>query len=108
MSILDPKSVAVVFGTRREAIKLAPVIRELPAPPLVINTGQHRELLDHLLNRLYIEPDVNLDVMLDNNQLSGLTARLTAGLGETLRKHRPEAVIVQGDTTRSPRNSTGG
>jgi UDP-N-acetylglucosamine 2-epimerase (non-hydrolysing) len=99
MSIMDPKSVAVIFGTRPEAIKLAPVIRELPTPPLVINTGQHRELLDPLLNRLSIEPDVNLDVMRDNQQLSGLTARLTESLGETLRKHRPEAVIVQGETT---------
>jgi UDP-N-acetylglucosamine 2-epimerase (non-hydrolysing) len=99
LSELDGKSVAVIFGTRPEAIKLAPVIRELPAAPLIINTGQHRELLDPLLRLMRIEPDVDLDVMRDNQSLSGLTARLTDSLGETLRKHRPEAVIVQGDTT---------
>jgi UDP-N-acetylglucosamine 2-epimerase (non-hydrolysing) len=99
MSTMDAKSVAVIFGTRPELIKLAPVIREMPAKPLIINTGQHRELLDPLLRRLDIKPDLNLDVMRDNQPLSGLTARLAEGLGETLRKHRPDVVIVQGDTT---------
>jgi UDP-N-acetylglucosamine 2-epimerase (non-hydrolysing) len=99
MSKLDAKSVAVIFGTRPEAIKLAPVIRALPVKPLIINTGQHRELLDPLLLRMGIEPDVKLDVMRNNQQLSGLTARLTDSLGEALAKYRPNAVIVQGDTT---------
>jgi UDP-N-acetylglucosamine 2-epimerase (non-hydrolysing) len=94
--------VAVVFGTRPECIKLAPVIRELISrghPPVVINTGQHRELLDPLPRRLGITTSVDLDVMRDNQPLSGLTARLADSLGEALRKLRPEAVIVQGDTT---------
>jgi UDP-N-acetylglucosamine 2-epimerase (non-hydrolysing) len=99
MSTMDTKSVAVIFGTRPELIKLAPVIREMPAKPLIINTGQHRELLDPLLRRLDVTPDENLDVMRDNQSLSGLTARLAEALGETLRKHRPDVVIVQGDTT---------
>ena len=99
LSKLDAKSVAVIFGTRPEAIKLAPVIREFPAKPLIINTAQHRELLDPLLERMRIEPDVDLDVMRDNQPLSGLTARLIDNLGESLRKHRPDAVVVQGDTT---------
>ena len=96
------RSVAVVFGTRPEAIKLAPVIRELTdrgREPVVINTGQHRELLDPLLARLGIPVSVSLDVMRDNQPLSGLTARLSDSLGETLRKFRPDAVVVQGDTT---------
>ncbi len=95
-------SVAVVFGTRPEAIKLAPVIRELTdrgREPIVISTGQHRELLDPLLARLGIPVNVSLDVMRDNQPLSGLTARLSDSLGEALRKFRPDAVVVQGDTT---------
>lgn len=96
---MHAKSVAVIFGTRPEAIKLAPVIRELPADPLIINTGQHRELLVPLLGKLRIEPDVNLDVMRENQPLSGLTSRLIHSLGETLREHHPDAVVVQGDTT---------
>jgi UDP-N-acetylglucosamine 2-epimerase (non-hydrolysing) len=93
---------AIIFGTRPEAIKLAPVIRELRArghAPVIVNTGQHRELLDPLLRRLSIATSVNLDVMRDNQPLSGLTARLSDSLGEALRKIRPGAVIVQGDTT---------
>jgi UDP-N-acetylglucosamine 2-epimerase (non-hydrolysing) len=93
---------AIIFGTRPEAIKLAPVIRELRArghAPVIVNTGQHRELLDPLLRRLSISTSVNLDVMRDNQPLSGLTARLSDSLGEALRKIRPGAVIVQGDTT---------
>jgi UDP-N-acetylglucosamine 2-epimerase (non-hydrolysing) len=96
------KGIAVIFGTRPEAIKLAPVIRELQArgrPPVIINTGQHRELLDPLLRKMSITCTVSLDVMRDNQPLSGLTARLSDSLGEALRKYRPAAVIVQGDTT---------
>lgn len=96
------RAVAVVFGTRPEAIKLAPVIRELRErgqAPVIVNTGQHRELLDPLLRRLAITTTVDLDVMRDNQPLSGLTARLADGLGGALRKFRPDAVIVQGDTT---------
>lgn len=95
--------VAVVFGTRPEAIKLAPVIRALRDRPridtVVINTGQHRELLDPLLPLLDVTADVDLDVMREHQPLSGLTARLMDSLGQALRKHRPDAVVVQGDTT---------
>jgi UDP-N-acetylglucosamine 2-epimerase (non-hydrolysing) len=96
------KGIAVIFGTRPEAIKMAPVIRELQARghgPVIVNTGQHRELLDPLLRKLSIKTTVDLDVMRANQPLSGLTARLSDSLGETLRKFRPGAVIVQGDTT---------
>jgi UDP-N-acetylglucosamine 2-epimerase (non-hydrolysing) len=94
--------VAVVFGTRPEAIKLAPVIRELATrgvPPLVVSTGQHRELLDPLVGQLGIAVDADLDVMRDGQQLSDLTGRLAGELGEVLRKYRPAAVVVQGDTS---------
>jgi UDP-N-acetylglucosamine 2-epimerase (non-hydrolysing) len=95
--------IAVVLGTRPEAIKLAPVIRRLRdaahAPIVVINTGQHRELLDPLLPLLDVAADLELDVMREHQPLSGLTARLMDGLGQVLRKHRPDAVLVQGDTT---------
>ena len=96
------KGIAVIFGTRPEAIKLAPVIRELQArghAPVIINTGQHRELLDPLLRKMSITATANLDVMRDSQPLSGLTARMSDTLGEALRKFRPAAVIVQGDTT---------
>jgi UDP-N-acetylglucosamine 2-epimerase (non-hydrolysing) len=96
------KGIAVIFGTRPEAIKLAPVIRQLQArghTPVIVNTGQHRELLDPLLRRLSITATVNLDVMRENQPLSGLTARLSDSLGEALRKFKPGAAIVQGDTT---------
>jgi UDP-N-acetylglucosamine 2-epimerase (non-hydrolysing) len=96
------ETMAVVFGTRPEAIKLAPVIRELTdrgRAPVIVNTGQHRELLDPLLRRLAITTTIDLDVMRDNQPLSGLTARLADTLGAALRKFRPGAVIVQGDTT---------
>ncbi|HEY1624904.1 MAG TPA: UDP-N-acetylglucosamine 2-epimerase (non-hydrolyzing) [Streptosporangiaceae bacterium] len=96
------KGIAVIFGTRPEAIKLAPVIRELEGrghAPAIINTGQHRELLDPLLRRMSITATVNLDAMRDNQPLSGLTARLSDSLGQALRKLGPDAVIIQGDTT---------
>jgi UDP-N-acetylglucosamine 2-epimerase (non-hydrolysing) len=96
------KGIAVIFGTRPEAIKLAPVIRQLQArghSPVIVNTGQHRDLLDPLLRRLDITATVNLDVMRENQPLSGLTARLSDSLGEALRKFKPGAAVVQGDTT---------
>ncbi|WP_051713325.1 non-hydrolyzing UDP-N-acetylglucosamine 2-epimerase [Spirillospora albida] len=97
------KRVALVLGTRPEAIKLAPVLRALTAhdlfEPLVISTGQHREMLADLLPRLGVYPARDLAVMRDRQPLSALTARLVGGLGEALREDAPDAVVVQGDTT---------
>jgi UDP-N-acetylglucosamine 2-epimerase (non-hydrolysing) len=95
--------IAVVFGTRPEAIKLAPVIRRLEeadgVEPLVVSTGQHRELLDQMLALFEIEPDLELALMRPRQVLSDLTAALVSGLAELLRAQRPDWVLVQGDTT---------
>lgn len=94
--------VAIVFGTRPEAIKLAPVIRELEARDIetvVVATGQHREMLDQMLARFGIVPDVDLDVMQPGQDLNRLSSRLLAGVGATLEQYMPDWVLVQGDTT---------
>jgi len=95
--------IAVIVGTRPDAIKLAPVVHELDARPevrpLVISTGQHREMLDQMLSVFGIEPEIDLAVMTNRQRLSDLTAALISGLGERFRCERPEAVVVQGDTT---------
>lgn len=95
--------VAVVFGTRPEAIKLAPIVHELSASgqvePLVVVTGQHREMLDPLLAFFGIEPAADLDLLRQGQSLTDLTARALRGLSAVLDEHRPDLVVVQGDTT---------
>ncbi|GAA0662827.1 UDP-N-acetylglucosamine 2-epimerase (non-hydrolyzing) [Kitasatospora atroaurantiaca] len=98
-----PLHAAVILGTRPEAVKLAPVLRALEDSedfaPLLINTGQHREMLYQMLTRLQLQPHYDLGVMTDRQQLSDLTALLIGALGEVLRDEGPDLVIVQGDTT---------
>lgn len=94
----------LVIGTRPEAIKMAPVVamlRRYPnlITPIVVVTGQHRQMLDQVLEIFSIRPDVDLDVMTPNQSLGALTARLTAALDEVIRQQRPDWVLVQGDTT---------
>jgi UDP-N-acetylglucosamine 2-epimerase (non-hydrolysing) len=94
--------VAVVFGTRPEAIKLSPLVHALRArniPVSVIVTAQHREILDQVLALFDIQPDHDLNVMTANQTLEALTVRLLTGLGEVFRAISPSLVIVQGDTT---------
>jgi UDP-N-acetylglucosamine 2-epimerase (non-hydrolysing) len=98
------KKIMVVFGTRPEAIKLAPVITALRARPerfetIVCSSGQHREILVQVLDTFGLKPDVNLDIMRPDQTLPDLTASLVTGLGETIAAIRPDRVIVQGDTT---------
>jgi UDP-N-acetylglucosamine 2-epimerase (non-hydrolysing) len=97
------RQVAVIIGTRPEAIKLAPVIAELRAAqavePLVISTGQHRGLLDPILATLGIEPDHDLDVFEPGLTLDALLGRCLERLGAVLAETRPSFVLVQGDTT---------
>ena len=94
-----------VFGTRPEAIKLAPVIRELSARPefvcKICVTGQHRELLGRFLELFELPPDWNLDVMRPDQGLAYLTGAVLSGVGGVIEGWRPERVIVQGDTTSS-------
>lgn len=97
-------TVLSVFGTRPEAIKMAPVVRELKRHPrqvhsVVCSTGQHREMLDQVLDLFQIEPDYDLDLMRPNQNLSQLTARLFEGLDRVMAEVRPDWVLAQGDTT---------
>lgn len=93
----------VVFGTRPEAIKMAPVLQALANEPQVESvaccTGQHDELLTPVLSLFRITPHYNLRVMSPNQQLSGLTSILLAELDKVMRTERPDRVLVQGDTT---------
>ncbi|GAA2673868.1 UDP-N-acetylglucosamine 2-epimerase (non-hydrolyzing) [Actinosynnema pretiosum] len=96
------RSVAVVLGTRPEVIKCAPVIHALRADPrfapVVLSTGQHRQMLDETLAAFGIRPDVDLGVMAPAQTLSQVTHRALDGLSEHLARHRVEAVLVHGDT----------
>ncbi|MEN8158911.1 MAG: UDP-N-acetylglucosamine 2-epimerase (non-hydrolyzing) [Myxococcota bacterium] len=87
-----------MIGTRPEAIKLSPVVRALDAP-LVFVTGQHREMLEPILQDLGIVPDENLDVMRADQPLADLAAEVLRGMRRLIVKHRPRRLIVQGDTT---------
>lgn len=94
----------IVFGTRPEAIKLAPVIRECARrsseiEPLVCSTGQHREMLEQATAYFGIRPDVDLQLMRPNQTLAELTAACLAELDAVLVRHEPDAVVAQGDTT---------
>lgn len=95
--------VAVFMGTRPEAIKMAPVIRALAGStdltPVVVNTGQHREMLDQVARLFELPIHHDLAVMRPNQQLAELTARLLVACDEVLRDEQPAFALVQGDTT---------
>lgn len=95
--------VMTVYGTRPEAIKVAPVIRAVEAHPelesVTVVTGQHREMLDQVNEIFGIEPDHDLDVFAHGQTLNGLMAKVFAGLDDVLVSEAPDAVLVQGDTT---------
>jgi UDP-N-acetylglucosamine 2-epimerase (non-hydrolysing) len=97
------KRIAVILGTRPEAIKLAPVILALRNEPWadcrVVVTGQHREMLDQVLSLFKIKPHEDLHVMRRAQSLGQLSVRLMAGLDKLLREQPPDLIIVQGDTT---------
>ena len=95
--------ISVILGTRPEGIKLAPVIKALKADDRfechVCSTGQHREMLDQIFEVFDIAPDVDLDLMRPNQTLPELTARAITGIDSYLIREKPDAVMVQGDTT---------
>src|SRR5262249_35708452 len=97
------RTVLAVFGTRPEAIKMAPVLRALAAQPglrpAVCVTDQHREMLDQVLEFFGIQPDYRLDVMRNRQMPSEVAARILERLPPVLAAARPAAVLVQGDTT---------
>jgi len=95
--------IAVIVGTRPEAIKMAPVYLTLKKDPrieaLLIVTAQHREMLDQVLSVFQIQPDIDLDLMEPNQTLAGITASVVTAVQRTLSEVRPDAVLVHGDTT---------
>lgn len=95
--------VAIVFGTRPEAIKMAPVVREFKSnrdfDTLVCVTGQHRRMLDQVLLSFDIKPDVDLNIMSPGQSLTDITARVLKGVEGVIHEHRPDLVLVHGDTT---------
>jgi len=98
------KKILVIFGTRPEAIKMAPVIMELKKNDGVFNvktcvTGQHREMLDQVLKIFSIKPDYDLNVMKPNQKLTGLIAEIITNLEHVLSGFKPDLVLVHGDTT---------
>ena len=95
--------ILTVFGTRPEAIKLAPMIQAFGADPRfesrIVSTAQHRELLDRVLDIFEIRPDHDLDLMQPDQSLAELTARAMFDLSTILKDESPDLVLVQGDTT---------
>jgi UDP-N-acetylglucosamine 2-epimerase (non-hydrolysing) len=95
--------IAIIFGTRPEAIKLAPIVRALEDHPaferLVCVTAQHREMLDQALHAFGIVPDADLHLMRPDQSLAGLAARCVEAIDGYLEEERPDLVLVQGDTT---------
>lgn len=97
------KKIMVVFGTRPEAIKLAPIILELKKRPNVETTicvtAQHRQMLDQVLGLFNLKPDIDLDIMQLQQTLPQLTSRVLTGMDQILAEHKPDIIIIQGDTT---------
>lgn len=100
------KKIVLVFGTRPEAIKMAPLVKELEKYPqdfqtIVCVTGQHREMLDQVLRLFEIVPDYDLNIMQQGQTLYDVTSRVLCGFGKVLQQEHPDLVLVHGDTTTS-------
>ena len=96
----------LVFGTRPEAIKMAPLVKEFQAranefDTIVCVTGQHREMLKQVLELFDIKPDYDLEIMKEGQDLYDVTTRVLLGMREVLKKTKPDVVLVHGDTTTS-------
>lgn len=96
----------LVFGTRPEAIKMAPLVKEFQKHPesfqtIVCVTGQHREMLDQVLHLFEIKPDYDLNIMKQGQDLYDVTARVLVGMRDVLKETQPDVVLVHGDTTTS-------
>jgi len=100
------KKVMLVFGTRPEAIKMCPLVKEFEKHPesfetIVCVTGQHREMLDQVLRIFDVTPDFDLNIMKQGQDLTDVTARVLTGMRDVFQKCRPDVVLVHGDTTTS-------
>lgn len=94
------------FGTRPEAIKMAPLVKEFlkntnDFKTIVCVTGQHREMLDQVLQIFDIQPDYDLNIMKQGQDLYDVTARVLTGMRDVLKEAKPDVVLVHGDTTTS-------
>ena len=100
------KTIMLVFGTRPEAIKMAPLVKEFQKFPesfktIVCVTGQHRQMLDQVLQLFEIVPDYDLNIMKQGQDLYDVTARVLTGMRDVLKETQPDVVLVHGDTTTS-------
>lgn len=100
------KKILLVFGTRPEAIKMAPLVKKLQEMPeqfqtIVCVTGQHREMLDQVLRLFDITPDYDLNIMKPNQDLYDITSRILLGMRDVLKEVQPDIMLVHGDTTTS-------
>ena len=100
------KKVMLVFGTRPEAIKMAPLVKEFQKNPesfqtIVCVTGQHRQMLDQVLSLFEITPDYDLNIMKQGQDLYDVTSRVLLGMRDVLKEAQPDVVLVHGDTTTS-------
>lgn len=100
------KTIMLVFGTRPEAIKMAPLVKEFQKHPeefktIVCVTGQHREMLDQVLQIFDIKQDYDLNIMKQGQDLYDITARVLVGMRDVLKEAKPDVVLVHGDTTTS-------
>lgn len=100
------KKIMLVFGTRPEAIKMAPLVKEFQKHPdnfktIVCVTGQHRQMLDQVLSLFEIVPDYDLDIMKQGQDLYDVTARVLTGMRDILKEAQPDVVLVHGDTSTS-------
>lgn len=97
------KKIITIFGTRPEAIKMAPLVKELEKreeiESKVCVTAQHREMLDQVLEYFEIKPDFDLNIMKSKQSLTGITNRVLEGLEEVFIKEKPDMILVHGDTT---------
>ena len=97
------KKVITIFGTRPEAIKMAPLVKELERTEgiesKVCVTAQHREMLDQVLEYFDIKPDYDLNIMQTKQTLTGITGRVLSGLEEVYKEEKPDMILVHGDTT---------
>jgi UDP-N-acetylglucosamine 2-epimerase (non-hydrolysing) len=102
--MIKPKKVMLVFGTRPEAIKMAPLVLKLKAEPEMFDvkvcvTAQHRQMLDQVLKIFEIIPDIDLDVMKPEQDLFDVTSNILQGMKSVFKDNKPDAILVHGDTT---------
>ena len=100
------KTVMLVFGTRPEAIKMCPLVKEFQKrteeiKTIVCVTGQHREMLDQVLKIFDVKPDIDLNIMKQGQDLTDVTVRILNGMRDVFRENKPDVVLVHGDTTTS-------